>query len=94
MQLMQEMRATVIQVGAACWLDEPPRAAPGDRVLISKFCGAIVRGTADGKLYRLCNDQDIFCLIETGEMDDMIVKNPITKSKEVQRETERVARVR
>jgi co-chaperonin GroES (HSP10) len=92
MELMHEMRATVIQLGAHCWPDEPPRAAPGDRVLISKFCGAIVRGTADGELYRLCNDNDIFCQIEAGDMESVIVKNPIAETKQVTREAVRVRR--
>lgn len=92
MELMHEMRATVIQLGANCWADEPARAAPGDRVLISKFCGAIVRGTADGELYRLCNDNDIFCQIEQGELATVIVKNPVAETKQVLREAERVRR--
>jgi co-chaperonin GroES (HSP10) len=84
-ELMQEMRVTVIQVGAHCWPDEPARAAPGDRVLISKFCGAIVRGTADGELYRLCNDNDIFCQIETGDLAKVVIEDPITKTKQIAR---------
>jgi co-chaperonin GroES (HSP10) len=84
-ELMAEMRATVIQVGEHCWPDEPARAAPGDKVLISKFCGAIVKGTADGKLYRLCNDNDIFCQIETGDLGSALVDDPITQTKRLAR---------
>ena len=84
-ELMAEMRATVIQVGTHCWPDEPARAAPGDKVLISKFCGAIVKGTADGKLYRLCNDNDIFCQIEAGDLGEAVVADPITKTKQLAR---------
>lgn len=87
LELMREMRATVIQLGEACWPDEPPRAKPGDRVLVQKFCGAIVKGTADGKLYRLVNDDDIFCQIEVGEMKEVVIEDPIKKSKEVERGT-------
>lgn len=94
MELMQEMRATVIQLGANCWPDEPPRAEPGDKVLISKFCGVIVKGTADGEFYRLCNDNDVFCQIEVGNMDGMIPVDPITKDKQTQRESARIATVR
>lgn len=61
--LMVEQRAVVVEVGPACWPDEPPRAKPGDRVLISKMAGYMARGTADGKRYRIINDRDIFAAI-------------------------------
>ena len=83
LELMREMRATVIQVGDHCWADEPPRASPGDKVLISKSCGAIVKGPRDGRLYRLCNDNDIFCQIE-GEMDQVVVEDPVVKTKRLE----------
>lgn len=55
-----EQRARVIEVGPACWPDEPHRAAPGDYVLISRMAGYACVGPADGKPYRLVNDRDIF----------------------------------
>jgi co-chaperonin GroES (HSP10) len=58
-----EQRATVVECGAACWPDEPARAAPGDKVLISKFAGYIAKGPLDGQLYAVINDRDIFCAI-------------------------------
>lgn len=58
-----ESRAVVVEVGPACWPDEPARALPGDKVFISKFAGFIARGPADGELYRLVNDRDIFAQI-------------------------------
>ena len=62
---MVETRAVVIEVGPAAWTDEKaPRAIPGDKVLISKFAGAMATGTADGKPYRIVNDRDIYCRIE------------------------------
>jgi co-chaperonin GroES (HSP10) len=62
---MHEVRAVVVDIGACAWIDEPePRAAIGDKVLISRFSGVLVRGTADQKLYRMVNDRDIFCQIE------------------------------
>lgn len=62
---MVETRAVVVEVGPQAWDDEKvPRAKPGDKVLISKFAGAIANGTADGKKYRLVNDRDIYCAIE------------------------------
>lgn len=58
---MVETRATVIDIGPVAWEDEPtPRARVGDKVLITKFAGAMAIGPADGKTYRLVNDRDIF----------------------------------
>lgn len=62
--ILLENRARVIAIGAAAWDDEPePRAKVGDIVLITKFAGFVTLG-ADGELYRLVNDRDIFCVIE------------------------------
>jgi co-chaperonin GroES (HSP10) len=61
--MMLEQRAVVVEVGAAAWPDEPPRAAPGDRVMIARMSGVMTTGTADGKKYRMVNDRDIFCQI-------------------------------
>ncbi len=58
-----EQRAQVIELGQACWPDEPPRAKPGDYVLISRMAGYACRGPQDGKPYRLINDRDIFAAI-------------------------------
>ena len=60
---MVEQRAVVVEVGPACWPDEPPRARVGDRVLISKYSGYAAIGPADGQRYRLINDRDIFARI-------------------------------
>ena len=60
---MVEQRATVIECGPAVWPNEPPRARPGDRVLISKYSGYQAIGPADGGRYRLINDNDIFAQI-------------------------------
>lgn len=61
--LMVEQRAIVVEVGPACWPDEPPRAKPGDKVLIAKMSGYMATSPVDGKRYRLINDRDIFCAI-------------------------------
>ena len=61
--MLVEQRAVVVEVGPACWPDEPPRAQPGDKVLLSKMAGYIATGPADGKKYRLVNDRDIFAAI-------------------------------
>lgn len=64
-QQMIETRAVVIDVGAAAWDDEPePRAFVGEKVMLTRYAGVMVRGTADGKMYRMINDRDIFCRIE------------------------------
>jgi len=59
-----ETRAVVLAVGPACWPDEPARAVPGDKVLISKLAGFVAKGTKDGQVYRFVNDRDIFARIE------------------------------
>lgn len=66
--LMVEQRAVVVEVGSACWPNEPPRARPGDRVLIAKYSGYAATGPLDGKRYRLVSDADIFARI-VGEGD-------------------------
>lgn len=58
-----EQRAIVVEVGPACWPDEPARAKPGDKVLIAKMAGYPANGTVDGELYRFVNDRDIFAAI-------------------------------
>jgi co-chaperonin GroES (HSP10) len=62
-QATVEQRAVVVAIGPACWPDEPARAKPGDKVLVSKFAGYIAKGTADGQLYTIINDRDIFARI-------------------------------
>jgi co-chaperonin GroES (HSP10) len=61
--LLVEQRAIVVEVGPACWPDEPPRAKPGDKILISKMAGYMAQGPADGMRYRIINDRDIFAQI-------------------------------
>jgi co-chaperonin GroES (HSP10) len=60
---MVDTRVIVVELGPACWPNEPPRAAPGDKVIISKFAGSMTRGTRDGELYRVVNDNDIYLAI-------------------------------
>jgi len=61
---VMENRAEVIAVGHEAWADEEqPRATPGDHVIVTKMAGFVTRGPADGELYRLVNDRDIFCRI-------------------------------
>src|SRR5271166_3937763 len=63
-----ENRQIVVEVGPAAWADEikdgyPPRAVPGDVVLITKHAGFVSTG-ADGKLYRMVNAREVFCKID------------------------------
>mgnify|MGYP003654591550 CR=1 FL=1 len=61
---MLESRARVIAIGKSAWHDEPhPRAEVGDLVVVTSYAGAMVKGPADGKIYRVVNDRDIYCRI-------------------------------
>ena len=62
-ETLVEQRAIVVEIGVACWPDEPPRAKVGDKVLIARMSGYALTGPADGKLYRIVNDRDIFAQI-------------------------------
>lgn len=75
---VMEQRAEVIAVGATAWEDEAisifgfplwkrPRAAAGDKVIVTRMAGYVAKGPRDGKLYRMINDRDIFCKIEGEE---------------------------
>jgi co-chaperonin GroES (HSP10) len=66
-EVLIEQRATVVEVGPACWPDEPPRAKVGERVLIAAMSGYALKGPADGQLYRIVNDRDIFARIDHEE---------------------------
>lgn len=66
-EVLMEQRAVVVEIGPAAWPNEPPRARIGDRVLIAAFTGYALKGPADGRLYRIVNDQDIFARIEHEE---------------------------
>lgn len=64
---LAEQKAVVVEVGKFAWSNEPePRAKVGDRILFSKWAGYQAVGTADGEVYRVVNDSDIFMKI-TGE---------------------------
>jgi co-chaperonin GroES (HSP10) len=83
---MREMRAIVIAVGPDAWTGDvhmSRRAEPGDKVLISKYAGVIVKSPVDGKDYRLCNDEDVFCRITAESWEEVGVKDPVIKSTKV-----------
>jgi co-chaperonin GroES (HSP10) len=67
---MVEQRVIIIEVGPNCWKDEPARAVPGDRVFVSAMSGYMCRGPADGKMYRVVNERDIFMKITSEESCD------------------------
>jgi co-chaperonin GroES (HSP10) len=59
-----DQRVRIIEVGPLAWEKEAmPRALVGQIVLVTKYAGMLAPG-ADGKLYRLVNDKDIFCTVE------------------------------
>jgi co-chaperonin GroES (HSP10) len=61
---MLETRAIVVAIGPEAWLNEKePRAAVGNKVLVSGFSGAIMNGPLDGEVYRMVNGDDIYALI-------------------------------
>lgn len=65
---LMENRAEVVAIGAACWIDEPEaRCKVGDKVIVTKMAGYTAKGPADGQLYRMVNDRDIFCQITKEE---------------------------
>jgi co-chaperonin GroES (HSP10) len=75
--LMNETRATVLDIGPEAWAGGLSRAKIGDKVLISKWAGVIVHGTLDGQPYRMCNDEDIFCAIESEDLAEVRVEDPL-----------------
>lgn len=65
---MMDQRVIIVEAGPEAWLNEQnPRAVPGDKVLISKMAGHIIREANDGQVYRLVRDDDVFCKIVDGE---------------------------
>ncbi len=62
---MLEDRVVVLEIGPECWSKyKTPRAVVGERVMISKFAGSVIKGPLDGELYRVVNDEDIYLGIE------------------------------
>lgn len=58
-----EARAVVVAIGPDAWKGKTPRAQVGDKVLVSKFCGAVMKGPWDDVQYRMVNADDIYCKI-------------------------------
>lgn len=65
-EVLLEQRAVVIENGPLVGVTEgQPRAVPGERVLIAAYSGYAMKGPADGKLYRIVNERDIFAVIHS-----------------------------
>lgn len=61
---LAEQRAVVVEIGPTSWMGEPtPRAEVGDKIYFSKWAGYNTIGPADGEMYRVVNDSDIFMVI-------------------------------
>lgn len=80
LELMREMRGTVIELGEDAYKGVSPRCKPGDNVLISKFAGVILKGPLDGKIYRMINADDVFGRLK-GDISKMMIKDPVAQSK-------------
>lgn len=62
------VKATLVAVGVNAWAEAKTHPAftaptPGDRVMIAKYGGVMVKGN-DGDDYRIMNDEDITALLE------------------------------
>ena len=54
-----QISGTLIEAGPDAFYDSPTAwAKPGDKIIIGKFYGLIIRGK-DGKDYRMINDRDV-----------------------------------
>lgn len=73
-----ENRVRVVAIGRQAWNDEvEPRARIGELVLCTKFAGFVKTG-ADGLLYRIVNDRDIFCVIEREAEENINWDEPLS----------------
>jgi len=61
--VMIEQRAVVVELGPACYPDEPKRCQPGDKVLVARMAGYLAIGPNDGERYLMVNDRDVFARI-------------------------------
>jgi len=70
---MIEMRGIVVAIGPDAWkrawwqkllgIGSTPRAKIGDKVLVSAYCGSVMRGPFDDVQYRLVNAGDVYARI-------------------------------
>ena len=81
----REIRAIVIEIGPDAWKERDgytmsERCQPGDKVLIARFSGAIVQSPVDGKDYRICNDEDVYCRITAESWEQVKIVDPVLKA--------------
>lgn len=55
------MAASPLAFTYETWPDEDMKPKPGDRVVIAKYAGSVVKG-ADGEDYRIIKDKDILAI--------------------------------
>lgn len=61
---MGQTEATVIELGACAYKDQPsPWCKPGDSVVFARYAG-IERRFPDGRVYRIISDLDVKAVIE------------------------------
>jgi co-chaperonin GroES (HSP10) len=60
-----DTQGIVVEIGPDCWNgpSETPRAKVGDKVLITRFSGGMLRGN-DGYIYRMIPDHAIYAVKE------------------------------
>lgn len=64
-----QCKGTLIAVGENAWEEAASRSphftkpSPGDRILIAKYGGVLLKG-ADGVEYRIMNDEDVVARLE------------------------------
>jgi len=60
-----DTQGIVVEIGADCWngQNETPRAKIGDKVLITRFSGGMLKGS-DGYIYRMIPDHAIYAVKE------------------------------
>jgi co-chaperonin GroES (HSP10) len=93
---MAQSIGTFIEAGPDAWIDHMERdgegrvtkvvgysgpfAAPGDRVAFAKYGGLAVEG-ADGKQYRIMNDQDVTAVVDEGvKFTDLKSRKPFSRT--------------
>ncbi|MEM6682599.1 MAG: co-chaperone GroES [Pseudomonadota bacterium] len=56
-------KATVVNVGDLAFSEWKEAVEPGERILIAKYAGTIVKG-ADGEEYRIINNEDVLARLD------------------------------
>lgn len=81
-----DARVIVIAIGPDAWGGSTPRAKVGDKVLVSAYCGSMLRGPADDKQYRMVNGRDIYGTItserDTGSVESKMDRRAVSMSNE------------